>query len=45
MTAEHLATIEPRLYPPELLNRQTSLTEIRNSTFPTARKDTFHHGD
>ncbi len=43
MEAEHLSTIDPRIFLPELLNRKTTLTAIRHGTNPNRRKETFHH--
>ena len=43
MEAEHLATIDPRLFLPELLNRKTHVASIRHGTARHARKETFHH--
>jgi len=43
LEAEHLATIDPRLVLPELLNRKKSLAEIRHGTAPHARKEIFSH--
>jgi hypothetical protein len=43
MTAEHLATIDPAIFLPALLNRKTRLATIRHGTCRTARKETFHH--
>lgn len=45
MEAEHLATIDPLIFLPELLNRKTSLAAIRHGTCPYARKEVFHHDD
>ncbi|HMO51262.1 MAG TPA: hypothetical protein PKA21_09060 [Kiritimatiellia bacterium] len=45
MNAEHLATIDPQIFLPELLNRKTTLAKIRHGTCLTARKEVFHHDD
>lgn len=45
MEAEHLATVDPRIFLPELLNRKTSLAAIRHGTCRTARMEVFHHDD
>lgn len=45
MEAEHLATIDPRILLPELLNHKITLAEFQFGTCRTARKEVFHHDD
>lgn len=45
MEAEHLATLDPRTFLIEQLNRNESLDAIRHGTCRTARTEVFHHDD
>ena len=43
MEAEHLATIDPRLFLPDALNRKKSLSAIRHGTTRQTRMESFQH--